>query len=186
VAVRAGAVPRLTAQLGTTGTGALAVVGGGRAATGLAISIDVASPTAAAVYSGTYAMSASSVIESLYGEGPESRAIQETDRRRGGLASRPRHHIFPQEQRNFFRDRGFENIDDFCVELEEGHHQALHGGGNWRLGRTWPGEWNQRIMAELRRTEGFLHRELTRSEIITIGRELMVEYGIEEAFVPFR
>lgn len=187
VAARAGAVPRLTAQLGTTGTGALAVVGGGgRAATGLAISIDVASPAAAAVYSGTYAMSASSAIESLYGEGPESRAIQETDRRRGGLASRPRHHIFPQEQRNFFRDRGFENIDDFCVELEEGHHQALHGGGNWRLGRTWPGEWNQRIMAELRRTEGFLHRPLTRSEIITIGRELMVEYGIDEAFVPYR
>jgi uncharacterized protein DUF4157/predicted lipoprotein DUF2380 len=187
VAARAGAVPRLAAQLGTTGTGSFAAIGGGgRAVAGLAISIDVASPAAAAVYTGAYAMSATAAIGSLYGEGPETRAIQETSRYRAGAASRPRHHIFPQEHRNFFRDRGFADIDDFCVELEEAHHQALHGGGDWRLGRSWPGEWNRRIMAELRRTEGFLHRPLTRSEIITIGRELMVEYGIEEAFVPFQ
>jgi hypothetical protein len=133
-------------------------------------------------------MSASSAIESLYGEGPESRAIQDASRYRAGAARRPRHHIFPQERhlREFFHERGFDDIDDFCVELDEAEHQALHGGGDWRLGRTWPGEWNRRIMAELRRTEGFLHRPLTRSEIITIGRELMVEYGIEEAFVSFR
>jgi len=27
------------------------------------------------------------------------------------------------------------DIDNFCVRLEQAQHEAIHGGGNWRLGR---------------------------------------------------
>jgi hypothetical protein len=102
------------------------------------------------------------------------------------MASRPQHHIFPREYRRDFVQRGFNDIDDFCVELEEASHQALHGGGDWRLGRTWPNEWNQRIMREIAEAESYMGRAATRDEIIAIGRELMVEYGIEPDFVRWR
>jgi len=201
-AARAGSLPRITATLprlavpafeaapvlagaGSIGSGirlGTQVVGGG------AISINVATPAivaSQATLGGAVLMSMDPLTD-LLGEGPESDAMQEADRRRGGMASRPQHHIFPREYRRDFVQRGFNDIDDFCVELEEASHQALHGGGDWRLGRTWPNEWNQRIMREIAEAESYMGRAATRDEIIAIGRELMVEYGIEPDFVRWR
>ena len=70
-----------------------------------------------------------------------------------GVARPPRHHVLPQEHRAFFEERGFTgdlDIDNFTVELETAHHQAQHGGGNWQMGREWPGAWNQLVMDKLR------------------------------------
>jgi hypothetical protein len=128
-------------------------------------------------------------VKGLLGEGPEVEAVRERDPRGTGVVRPPRHHILPQKFRSWFERRGFRgqnNIDRFCVELDEAGHQALHGGGDWRLGRTWPNEWNNRIMRELMETESYLGRRLTSDEIITIARELMVEYGIDKPFVSFR
>lgn len=190
-AARAGSLPRVTVAISETAGPRLAMATagtGGRvmAGAGTAITVDVASPAAAAGMTGALAMSVDASLESLLGEGPETEAVRETTRRRAGMAERPQHHIFPREHRRFFEQRGFDDIDDFCVELEEAHHQALHGGGDWRLGRTWPGEWNRRIMAELTEAERFMGRPLVRDEIVTIGRELMVEYGIEPHWVRWR
>jgi len=54
--------------------------------------------------------------------------------------------------RAWFEQRGFKgdmDIDKFCVRLERAHHEAIHGGGNWRIGRTWPKEWNRMTMEAL-------------------------------------
>ena len=65
------------------------------------------------------------------------------------------------------------DIDQFCVEMEQAHHEAIHGGGDWKLGRTWPGEWNRMIMEALREAETEAGRMLTRNEILKIVAEHM-------------
>src|SRR6185312_9313986 len=99
------------------------------------------------------------------------RAMRETGKAGAGMARPPRHHVLPDELREWFEKRGFKgamDIDHFCVELEQADHQAIHGGGNWRLGRTWPGEWNRMIMDALQKAESEAGRMLTRTEILNI------------------
>jgi hypothetical protein len=109
--------------------------------------------------------------------------------RGAGLARRPLHHVLPQEERLWYMERGFRgeySIDQFTVELEEATHQAIHGGGNWRLGRTWPGEWNTMIMRHLRNAELTLGRRLTRDEIMMIVERRMRAYGVPKQYIPYR
>ena len=72
----------------------------------------------------------------------------------------------------------------FCVRLEQSHHQAIHGGGSWRLGRIWPGEWNRMIMEVLRDAEAEAGRMLTRNTILRIVGEQMQRYQIPMSFIP--
>jgi hypothetical protein len=105
------------------------------------------------------------------------------------MGERPQHHVLPQEHRKWFEERGFTgdmDIDRFCVELEEAHHQAIHGGGNWRLGRTWPEEWNRMIIRVLRDAETGIGRKLTRNEVLTIVTRNMTRYEIPVSFTPWR
>jgi hypothetical protein len=76
--------------------------------------------------------------------------------------------------------------NECCVELEVARHQALHGGGNWRLGRMWPGEWNQMIMKALREAEITAGRMLTRNEILKIVANRMKDYGVPMNFTRGR
>jgi hypothetical protein len=78
------------------------------------------------------------------------------------------------------------DIDQFCVRLEWAHHEAIHGGGNWRLGRTWPGEWNRMIMEALQRAERKTGEMLTRNEILNIVAENMKFYDIPMKFTQGR
>jgi hypothetical protein len=122
------------------------------------------------------------------GEHPLTEEWMITGASRVGAGNLPKHHVFPQEHRRWFEARGFRgktSIDKYTVELDVGEHQAIHGGGDWRRGRTWVNEWNARIYRELTTTEDFLGRRLTFDEIMTIGKELMVEYGIDGPFVPY-
>lgn len=73
--------------------------------------------------------------------------------------------------------------DKFCVRLEQAHHQAIHGGGNWRLGRTWPNEWNRMIMEALREAEVEAGRLLTRNEVLNIVASRMKRYDIPMKFI---
>ncbi len=130
----------------------------------------------------------SSVREAL-GDGPEVRAMRETGRTGAGMAEPPRHHVMPKEFRAWFEKRGFTgemDIDRFCVELERAHHEAIHGGGNWRLGRTWPDEWNQMIMNVLRQSESKAGRMLTPNAILKLVAREMKRYKIPMNFVPGR
>jgi hypothetical protein len=124
-------------------------------------------------------------VREALGDGPEVRAMRETGKAGAGMAERPQHHVLPDEFREWFEKRGFKgamSIDQFCVRLEAAHHQAIHGGGNWRLGRTWPNEWNRKIMEALREAEAEAGRMLTRNEVLDIVAERMKFYDIPMNF----
>jgi hypothetical protein len=127
-------------------------------------------------------------VRDALGEGPEVRGMHETGRAGAGMAERPKHHVLPQEDREWFERRGFKgdmDIDQFCVRLERAIHEAIHGGGNWRLGRTWPKEWNRMIMKALGEAEDEAGRMLTRSEILKVVAGYMKEYKIPMNFTPW-
>ncbi|WP_434384439.1 DUF2380 domain-containing protein [Melittangium boletus] len=129
----------------------------------------------------------SGVREAL-GDGPEVRALNLTDRAGAGMAEPPRHHVLPKEFRAWFEKRGFTgemDIDQLCVRLEQSHHQAIHGGGNWKLGRTWPGEWNRMVMDSMYEAEAEVGRALTRNEILRVVAGYMKEYRIPMRFIPW-
>jgi hypothetical protein len=97
--------------------------------------------------------------------------------------------VLPDEHRDWFEKRGFKgdmDIDEFCVRLERATHEAIHGGGDWRLGRLWPGEWNRMIMKALRDAESRTGHRLTRNEILEIVAERMEEYNLPMRFTRGR
>jgi len=115
--------------------------------------------------------------------------MRETGRAGAGMAEPPRHHVMPKEFREWFENRGFTgemDIDQFCVELQQAHHQAIHGGGDWKLGRRWPGEWNWMIMDRLSKAESEAGRMLTRNEVLRIVARNMRDYKIPMNFVSGR
>jgi hypothetical protein len=125
-------------------------------------------------------------------EDPEQRG-PETGKTGAGMQAKPKHHIFPQDPglRQFWIDHKFIgkwDIDEFTVELEVDHHQAIHGGGNYKIAKASGFDWNSKIMAELRKAEERLRppRLLTREECLKIAKGLMKQYGIAEKFVPYR
>jgi len=101
------------------------------------------------------------------------------------MSEAPKHHVLPDEHREWFEQRGFKgdmDIDEFCVRLERAKHEAIHGGGDWRLGRLWPGEWNRRIMEVLREAEEEAGRRLTRNQILKLVAREMKEYHLPMKF----
>lgn len=115
--------------------------------------------------------------------------MHETGKAGAGMAEPPKHHAMPKEEREWFEERGFVgemDIDEFCVRLERAHHEAIHGGGDWRLGRTWPREWNRMIMKALRDAEARTGQMLTRKEVLEIVAERMKEYKIPMSFTRGR
>ncbi|WP_370456593.1 DUF2380 domain-containing protein [Corallococcus sp. Z5C101001] len=128
-------------------------------------------------------------VRDALGDSPEVRGMHETGRAGAGMSDAPKHHVLPQEHREWFEQRGFKgdmDIDQFCVRLEQAHHEAIHGGGNWKLGRTWPGEWNQMIMKALRDAEARTGRMLTRNEILRLVAKNMRDYRVPMNFTPGR
>ncbi|WP_375768885.1 TIGR02269 family lipoprotein [Archangium gephyra] len=127
-------------------------------------------------------------VREALGDGPEVRGMRVTDKAGAGMAEPPRHHVLPKEFREWFEKRGFTSemdIDQFCVRLERAHHEAIHGGGDWKLGRTWPGEWNRMIMKALQDAESRLGRLLKRNEVLEIVAERMKAYYIPMSFIPW-
>ncbi|TNV56161.1 DUF2380 domain-containing protein, partial [Corallococcus exiguus] len=126
-------------------------------------------------------------VREALGDSPEVRGMQVTGRAGAGMSDAPKHHVLPQEHREWFEQRGFKgdmDIDQFCVRMEQAHHEAIHGGGDWKLGRTWPDEWNRMIMRTLSDAEMAAGRMLTRNDILSIVAERMKRYDIPMNFVP--
>lgn len=103
----------------------------------------------------------------------------------------PRHHVYPQQLRQWFEVRGLPDIDDFTVELDRGAHEGIHGRGNIRMGRAWQGEWNRQMANRLCRAE-IANRapdlgNLTRDEILEIGEQMRAAYLIDDLpLIPFK
>ncbi|MHA7627267.1 DUF2380 domain-containing protein [Corallococcus sp. M7] len=128
-------------------------------------------------------------VREALGDSPEVRGMHQTGRAGAGMSDAPKHHVLPQEHREWFEQRGFKgdmDIDQFCVRLEQAHHEAIHGGGHWGMGREWPGEWNRMIMRALSRAESETGRMLTRNEILQIVARNMRTHKLPMNFVPGR
>ncbi|WP_395849252.1 DUF2380 domain-containing protein [Cystobacter fuscus] len=128
-------------------------------------------------------------VREALGDGPEVRGMRVTGRAGAGMNDPPRHHVLPKEFRAWFEKRGFTgelDIDQFCVEMERANHEAIHGGGNWKLGRQWPGEWNRMIMEALHEAEVTAGRMLTRNEVLDIVAGRMKRYGVPMEFTRWR
>nr|WP_140789287.1 DUF2380 domain-containing protein [Myxococcus xanthus] len=128
-------------------------------------------------------------VREALGDSPEVRGMKVTGKAGAGMADAPKHHVMPQEHREWFERRGFKgdmDIDQFCVRLEQSHHEAIHGGGNWKLGRTWPGAWNRMIMDALLKAEKRAGQMLTRNTILRIVAENMRFYAVPMKFTKGR
>ncbi|WP_324289993.1 DUF2380 domain-containing protein [Pyxidicoccus sp. MSG2] len=128
-------------------------------------------------------------LRDALGDSPEVRGMRVTGKAGAGMSEHPKHHVMPKERRTWFEERGFKgdmDIDQFCVRLEWAHHEAIHGGGNWRLGRMWPNEWNRMIMEVLQQAERRAGQMLTRNEILNIVASRMKRYGIPMKFTQGR
>ncbi len=82
-----------------------------------------------------------------------------------------RHHVLPQQFRNWFANRGISNIDDFTVPLSRsGHLKGVHGKG---LGNM-PGGWN-RAWADFIKA----NPNATPSQIFHQAEGMLQRYGLE-------
>jgi RHS repeat-associated protein len=88
-----------------------------------------------------------------------------------GIKRLPLHHVFPQELRDFFKARGFHDIDRYLMPLDDATHQAIH---KW-MGC---GPWNDVMRARILQREAELGRFLTRREILLIGAQMRREAGL--------
>lgn len=124
------------------------------------------------------------------GEGQDVDDLQEVGKVGAGMKSKPQHHIFPQEYRKFFEERGFtgeRSIDKFVVTLDEADHQAIHGGADWKLARkNWAGEWNRRVITDIKKAEEIKGSKLTFEEIKPLVEEIMREYKIPLKYQDYR
>ena len=84
-----------------------------------------------------------------------------------GVARTPRHHLFPQQFREWFTQRGGD-IDRFTVPQSQGPHSALHTVG-----------WNQNLMETMRKFEVEVGRQLTSREVWTLGHSFMRQHGLD-------
>ncbi|WNZ62001.1 DUF2380 domain-containing protein [Myxococcus sp. MxC21-1] len=128
-------------------------------------------------------------VREALGDSPEVRGMRVTGKAGAGMSEAPKHHVLPKEHREWFEARGFKgdmDIDQFCVRLEQAHHEAIHGGGNWKLGRMWPAEWSRRIMRALQDAEVSAGRPLPRNAILKIVGKNMKAYDIPMNFTPGR
>ena len=127
-------------------------------------------------------------LRDALGDSPEVRGMKVTGKAGAGISEASKHHVMPNEHRAWFEERGFKgdmDIDNFCVRLERAHHEAIHGGGNWRLGRTWPGEWNRMVMRALADAETRTGGMLTRNAILKIVAANMKRYYIPLDFTSW-
>jgi hypothetical protein len=110
---------------------------------------------------------------SAIAEAVEEGAIRRTTKCRAGATKSPDHHLFPQELRTEFADRGFDDIDSFLVRLDQGTHEALHYKlpGDTLHGGFWNNEFLRRMLDEESRIG-----TLNRRQILRIGAQMRRDY----------
>lgn len=79
----------------------------------------------------------------------------------------------------FFAERGFYNIDDFTMPLDEAIHQAIHKWMGW-------GRWNDVILSRIVDLESSLGRLATPREIMRFGAQMRRAAGLSNIkVIPF-
>ena len=82
------------------------------------------------------------------------------------------HHIFPQEFRGWFQERGVQNIDNFTITVDQDltHLRAIHGSGNMS---QMPGRWNAQWAEFIRNNP-----KATSREVYQQAGRMMDDFGI--------
>lgn len=92
-----------------------------------------------------------------------------------GVGRTPRHHVLPQEFRDWFKARGVD-VDQYCVELQQGDHSAIHTM-----------DYNKALMGAMQRQEKVVKHKLKPAEILEVARGVMAQFKIDSLpFVPFQ
>jgi hypothetical protein len=124
------------------------------------------------------------------GEGPEADAVHVGNAVQAGVQQSPQHHVFPQQHRDWFADRGV-NVDDFCITLPQDHHEAVHAkppkgakGKDAEDAKQW--EWNAAVMTALQGAEKARGRKLTLKDMLAIVQPLMATHGIAGKFEKYK
>jgi hypothetical protein len=107
------------------------------------------------------------------GTGPETAAVRVGNAAQAGIKRPPQHHVFPQEQRAWFKAHGLD-VDAYCVNVDQARHEAIHTMG-----------WNPQVMdllkdAEQKKGKG---KQLTVGEMVALVKGLMVTFKIDK--LPF-
>ncbi|MDO5638146.1 MAG: DUF2380 domain-containing protein [Myroides sp.] len=91
-----------------------------------------------------------------------------------------KHHIFPQQFKKWFNERGISNIDDYTIMLSMPTHlKGIHGKG---LGSQMPGNWNG-IWSEFIKN----NPEATPSQIFYQAESMIKRNGLEHLrYVPYK
>jgi hypothetical protein len=105
------------------------------------------------------------------GTGPEVAGVRVGNAVGAGVVRPPQHHVLPQEKRAWFAAFGV-NVDEFCVNVDQAHHEALHKMG-----------WNEQIMDAMEKAKAAAGGKLTRKLIEKTAREVMGRFKI--AHLPF-
>lgn len=106
------------------------------------------------------------------GTGPEANMVHVGNAVQAGVTRPPQHHVLPQEERAWFKAHGV-NVDEYCVNVDQAHHEALHKMG-----------WNEQIMTALRDAEKAKKgKKLTLAEILATARAVMATFKIDK--LPF-
>jgi hypothetical protein len=93
--------------------------------------------------------------------------VHVTNKVGAGAARPPRHHIFVQEQREWFESRGID-IDKYTIALDQGTHSAVHTMG-------WNKQWSKFIAREAK-----LGRQYTKREILAFGAQMRRQFGLRK------
>jgi RHS repeat-associated protein len=91
-----------------------------------------------------------------------------------------RHHVLPQQFRQWFAQRGVSNIDDYTIEIGQSTHlKGVHGKG---LNSQLPGNWNKHWADFIK-----ANPNASRSEIFHHAEGLLKRFGFEHLpYVPYR
>jgi hypothetical protein len=106
--------------------------------------------------------------------------------RGAGLHNEHRHHLLPQEleRQGFYSERGFApgEIHNYTTPLPQSDHEAIHGGGNYRLAKEkWPeGSWNERLKGDYKRAEAVNGDKMTKEEILRHMERMRKLFGIAD------
>jgi hypothetical protein len=110
------------------------------------------------------------------------------DEARLGILRRPRHHLLPVEQREFFQAHGFpgNDIDRYCLDLGVLQHELVHGGNQPLARVNWQDhEWNTELMRQIKDAEVAIKARfgptatISRRQILTIMERLRPSFQID-------
>ena len=85
--------------------------------------------------------------------------------------------LFTKHRRKWFNNRYGIEVDDFVVDVDDSTHQALHAGKSALKNKA--GWWDHELVNRIKKAEKISGQKLTRSEMIGVGNEMLIRFGLD-------